>query len=238
MLGAIALMFLFRAMMIIKDVLLTATARSSSMIVTLTRRMTSRSAIPPSCSASVLIGRVSQAAARAHRMGQTRPVRVLRLISRDTVDEAILKRATAKRALTLQVLRNADPGTAQLIDDIASSQVTSEELRKMLRAGLASLMLPDEDVMSDAQLESLIGPTDDQGCWVIRPEPSVDSQVLAERSSSTSTPASEGPKRASVAATRSRVSETDIDAYVTHLVASASDGADAVRFWPASYTFM
>ncbi|KAJ4462251.1 putative helicase SRCAP [Paratrimastix pyriformis] len=45
-----------------------------------------------------------QAEARAHRIGQTRPVKVYRLVSEDTIDEAILKLADYKTRLTERTL--------------------------------------------------------------------------------------------------------------------------------------
>jgi len=45
-----------------------------------------------------------QAAARAHRIGQTRPVKVIRLVARSTVEEIVLKRADDKLKLTNTVI--------------------------------------------------------------------------------------------------------------------------------------
>lgn len=45
-----------------------------------------------------------QAAARAHRIGQKRQVKIIRLIGRSTVEEIILKRAEAKLKLTETVI--------------------------------------------------------------------------------------------------------------------------------------
>lgn len=45
-----------------------------------------------------------QAAARAHRIGQTRPVKIIRLVAKSTVEEVILTRAEAKLKLTHSVI--------------------------------------------------------------------------------------------------------------------------------------
>jgi SWI/SNF-related matrix-associated actin-dependent regulator of chromatin subfamily A protein 2/4 len=46
-----------------------------------------------------------QAECRAHRIGQTKPVRVLTLASKGTIDEWILKRAQEKRAIDNKVIQ-------------------------------------------------------------------------------------------------------------------------------------
>nr|XP_015217261.1 PREDICTED: chromodomain-helicase-DNA-binding protein 1-like isoform X4 [Lepisosteus oculatus] len=45
-----------------------------------------------------------QAAARAHRIGQTRPVKIIRLLGRDTVEEIVYRRAASKLQLTSTVI--------------------------------------------------------------------------------------------------------------------------------------
>src|SRR5213076_2867560 len=45
-----------------------------------------------------------QATARAHRIGQQRPVTAVRLVARDTIEEAVLRLHAAKRALAQGVL--------------------------------------------------------------------------------------------------------------------------------------
>ncbi|CAL8097038.1 unnamed protein product [Calicophoron daubneyi] len=77
-----------------------------------------------------------QAASRAHRIGQTKPVRIIRLVSRNTVEEAILARADKKLKLTARVLQSAD--TKVNLDD--EDAPTTVELTNVLKFGLASLM--------------------------------------------------------------------------------------------------
>jgi SNF2 family DNA or RNA helicase len=63
-----------------------------------------------------------QAADRAHRIGQDRPVLVYRLVARDTVEERILDLQTRKRELAEAALSGADRATA----------ITREELLALL----------------------------------------------------------------------------------------------------------
>jgi SNF2 family DNA or RNA helicase len=66
-----------------------------------------------------------QATARAHRIGQQRPVTAVRLVARDTIEGAVLGLHAAKRALAAAVLDGTDLaaslGTDELIALIRSS---------------------------------------------------------------------------------------------------------------------
>jgi superfamily II DNA or RNA helicase len=66
----------------------------------------------------------AQAADRAHRIGQERPVVVHRLIARDTVEEGILRLHARKRALADAALEEAD----------GSSRLTREDLVELLES--------------------------------------------------------------------------------------------------------
>ena len=59
-----------------------------------------------------------QAADRAHRIGQTRPVLVTRLVAQDTVEERILALQQHKRLLADSVLDNADQAPAITREDL------------------------------------------------------------------------------------------------------------------------
>jgi superfamily II DNA or RNA helicase len=59
-----------------------------------------------------------QAADRAHRIGQTRPVLVHRLVARETVEERILELQARKRALADAALGGLDPAGALSRDDL------------------------------------------------------------------------------------------------------------------------
>ena len=66
-----------------------------------------------------------QATARAHRIGQTRPVTAVRLVARGTIEEAVLNLHAAKRDLAAGVLEGTDAaaslGTDELIDLIQAA---------------------------------------------------------------------------------------------------------------------
>jgi SNF2 family DNA or RNA helicase len=66
-----------------------------------------------------------QATDRAHRIGQTRPVTVYRLISTATVEEAIVALHAQKRALVEQVLAGAG----------AAAKLSADDLMELIRAG-------------------------------------------------------------------------------------------------------
>jgi SNF2 family DNA or RNA helicase len=59
-----------------------------------------------------------QAADRAHRIGQDKPVMVYRLVARDTVEERILELQERKRALANAALSEAGGATAITRDDL------------------------------------------------------------------------------------------------------------------------
>ncbi len=64
-----------------------------------------------------------QAADRAHRIGQTRPVTVYRLIARNTIEEKIVALHRAKRDLADSLLDGTD----------MSGKMTTDELLALIR---------------------------------------------------------------------------------------------------------
>jgi superfamily II DNA or RNA helicase len=66
-----------------------------------------------------------QATARAHRMGQRKPVTAVRLVARGTIEEAVLGLHAAKRALAAGILEGGD----------AAAQLDTEELVELIRRG-------------------------------------------------------------------------------------------------------
>ncbi|XP_019639122.1 PREDICTED: chromodomain-helicase-DNA-binding protein 1-like [Branchiostoma belcheri] len=112
-----------------------------------------------------------QAAARAHRIGQTRPVKIIRLIGGSTVEEIILKRAEAKLKLTNSVIEG---GQLSGLNSIADS---GAQLSDILKFGLDKLFETDESLESldNADLEAMLGASH-RGNWVEEVTPASQDQ--------------------------------------------------------------
>lgn len=83
-----------------------------------------------------------QAESRAHRIGQTRDVKVFRLLSRETVEEDILERAKRKRVLEHLVIHGVEGGDQGDGKD-AQMAFKKEELSAILRFGAEKLFEKD-----------------------------------------------------------------------------------------------
>ena len=59
-----------------------------------------------------------QASDRAHRIGQTRPVTIYRLVAKDTIEEKIVDLHKTKRALADSLLEGSDLATKMSADDM------------------------------------------------------------------------------------------------------------------------
>jgi superfamily II DNA/RNA helicase len=86
----------------------------------------------------------SQAAARCHRIGQTRPVSIFRLITRNSYEKFILERAGIK--LTLGSL---------IVDKDAKFKNSPEELKLLLKKGAYHFFLEDEKTAQEKDKELL-----------------------------------------------------------------------------------
>lgn len=102
-----------------------------------------------------------QAAARCHRIGQNRPVKVIRLLARDTVEEVMYSRAVSKLRLTNTVI---EEGRFSLLDQVQSA-ATGLQLSEILKFGVDKLLASDESSVQDVKLENILGLSKD-GQWL------------------------------------------------------------------------
>uniref|UniRef100_A0A3Q1IMF8 Chromodomain-helicase-DNA-binding protein 1-like n=1 Tax=Anabas testudineus TaxID=64144 RepID=A0A3Q1IMF8_ANATE len=102
-----------------------------------------------------------QAAARCHRIGQNRPVKVIRLLARDTVEEIMYSRAVSKLHLTNTVI---EEGRFSLLDQ-AQSAAAGLQLSEILKFGVDKLLSSEESTVQDVKLEKILGLSHD-GQWV------------------------------------------------------------------------
>lgn len=94
-----------------------------------------------------------QAAARAHRIGQLRNVKVIRLIGRSTVEEIILKRAEDKLRLTEAVIVAGQSTSATGVKGY-SDELKIEDI---LKFGLDKLFENDDSSVDNIDFASILG---------------------------------------------------------------------------------
>ncbi|CAH8623198.1 unnamed protein product [Schistosoma haematobium] len=129
-----------------------------------------------------------QAAGRAHRIGQTKPVRIIRLVCRHTVEEAILSRAETKLKLATRVLNTTD---LKNLENKTDKPFTFDELNNVLKFGLAKLLkTTDNDVGNNDEddkkvnlnFTQILGETDHEtGHWLPVPPSTINNGTLEEQ---------------------------------------------------------
>ncbi|GFR46603.1 hypothetical protein Agub_g8206, partial [Astrephomene gubernaculifera] len=99
-----------------------------------------------------------QAMARVHRIGQTRPVHVYRLVSEGSVEERMQRRAEAKLYLD-QMVNRGSTGTSQQLEGLHAGEVLA-----MLRFGADRIFRNEAgDMPSEEQLEAIMDRSRMQG---------------------------------------------------------------------------
>ncbi|XP_011806650.1 PREDICTED: chromodomain-helicase-DNA-binding protein 1-like isoform X6 [Colobus angolensis palliatus] len=102
-----------------------------------------------------------QAAARAHRIGQNKSVKVIRLIGRDTVEEIVYRKAASKLQLTNMIIE----GGHFTLGAQKPSADADFQLSEILKFGLDKLLASEGSTMDEIDLETILGETKD-GQWV------------------------------------------------------------------------
>ncbi|KAM5256255.1 chromodomain-helicase-DNA-binding protein 1-like [Ctenodactylus gundi] len=102
-----------------------------------------------------------QAAARAHRIGQNRSVKVIRLVGRDTVEEIVCRKAASKLQLTSMITE----GGHFTLGSQEPPAKADLQLSEILKFGLDKLLSAEGSIADDIDLDSILGETRD-GQWV------------------------------------------------------------------------
>ncbi|XP_037682136.1 chromodomain-helicase-DNA-binding protein 1-like isoform X2 [Choloepus didactylus] len=102
-----------------------------------------------------------QAAARAHRIGQNKSVKVVRLIGRDTVEEIVYRKAASKLQLTNMIIE----GGHFTLKAQKPSTDADLQLTEILKFGLDKLLSSEGSTLNEIDLESILGETED-GQWI------------------------------------------------------------------------
>ncbi|XP_045334833.1 chromodomain-helicase-DNA-binding protein 1-like isoform X1 [Leopardus geoffroyi] len=102
-----------------------------------------------------------QAAARAHRIGQNKSVKVIRLISRDTVEEIVCRKAASKLQLTSTVMEGGH-FTLGARKPAADADL---QLSEILKFGLDKLLSSEGSTVDEIDLETILGETKN-GQWI------------------------------------------------------------------------
>ncbi|XP_019382822.1 PREDICTED: chromodomain-helicase-DNA-binding protein 1-like [Gavialis gangeticus] len=102
-----------------------------------------------------------QAIGRAHRIGQNKPVKIIRLIGRDTVEEIIYRRAVSKLRLTNAIIE----GGQFALRALESQAAADMQLSEILKFGLDKLLSSEGSNIQEVDLGNILGETKG-GAWI------------------------------------------------------------------------
>ncbi|CAF3617419.1 unnamed protein product [Rotaria sordida] len=103
-----------------------------------------------------------QAADRCHRIGQKRPVRIIRLVCQNSFEEVILRRAEAKLKLSKTIMENSE-----LSSGLNTAIETKTQLQDVLRIGIDKLLDETEQMdYTKIDFAASLGKTDKNGHWL------------------------------------------------------------------------
>ncbi|XP_036624511.1 chromodomain-helicase-DNA-binding protein 1-like isoform X1 [Trichosurus vulpecula] len=120
-----------------------------------------------------------QAIARAHRIGQKKSVKIIRLIGRDTVEEIIYRRAASKLRLTNAIIEGG-----HLTLGMQKSPAASDlQLSEILKFGLDKLLSSEGSTMEEIDLEYILGESKD-GKWTADAFPASEEESQEEEAES------------------------------------------------------
>ncbi|CAH8435782.1 unnamed protein product [Heterobilharzia americana] len=96
-----------------------------------------------------------QAMDRAHRLGQTKPVTVYRLICKNTVEGRMLRRAEEKRAMQQMVIHSGQGELGNLLPNVASRSGATDHITS---SDMVSLLLDDDELVKRLQVRKRLQP--------------------------------------------------------------------------------
>ncbi|CAH8824713.1 unnamed protein product [Trichobilharzia szidati] len=96
-----------------------------------------------------------QAMDRAHRLGQTKPVTVYRLICKNTVEGRMLLRAEEKRAMQQMVIQSGQGGLGNLLPSVTNRSGSTDH---MTSSDMVSLLLDDDELVKRLQVRKRLQP--------------------------------------------------------------------------------